>query len=122
MPNTDVTPGWESRYTQIRTFIRVDLSKVITDIFLLADAGIISMEEAKRSAGKVKLLEPFVTRLVTNMVKGTLKYPTDNWDINTWLDMGMDDQADSVNYSILLKQAILRDMGNRKPSSEDNSG
>ncbi len=95
-----VNEGWEDRYERVkhRTRVQIDPHPILDP--LLAD-NIITEEEWHRSEWKIELIEPFLTRMVVNMVKGTLKYPRDDWDAATWKDMGMDDKADSVNYDLL---------------------
>ncbi len=76
----------------------------------LKHIGLISQEEADRSAWKIKLIEPMVTRRVINMIKGTIKYTSDDWSAETWQDMGMDDKADGDNYDVLFLN-WLREQG-----------
>lgn len=68
--------------------------------------GLITEDEYDRSMWKIKLIEPFLTRMVVNMLKGSIKYTTDTWDAATWQDMGLDDKADGVNYELLFHQYL----------------
>lgn len=103
----EVNRGWEERYKDIQNKLEVHL---MPGVILTSIHGLISEDERTRSLWKIRLVEPFVHRMVLNMIKGTIKYPTDDWPAEVWEDMGMDDQADSVNYSILLRDH-LRERG-----------
>jgi len=100
-----VNEGWEINYQVIRSRTQVTINTAAILNPLLAD-NIITEDEFARSVWKIKLIEPFLTRMVVNMIKGSLKYPTDTWDAATWQDMGMDDKADGVNYELLFHQFL----------------
>ena len=103
----EINDGWETAYQVVKARTWVALfPKDILDP-LLAD-GIISEDVYDRSMWKIKLIEPFLTRMVVNMIKGSLKYTTDTWDAATWQDMGMDDQADGINYKLLFEDHLGR--------------
>lgn len=97
-----VNPGWEERYQAVRDRVHIELPSY--DILQgLHITGVITSDEMMRSSWKIRLLEPFVTRMVVNMIKGSIKYTTDDWSEATWQDMGMDDKADSINYELLFQ-------------------
>lgn len=100
--------GWEDRYTRIKAAIRVHLPNDKM-LYALEELGLITRAEVDRSLWKIALLEPFVTRMMLNMIKGTIKYPTDDWTTDMWDDMSMDDQADSVNYNLLFKDYLRKE-------------
>lgn len=104
-----VNPNWEAAYQAVkaRTKVVLNTREILEPLFV---HGIISLEEYDRSTWKIKLIEPFVTRMVVNMIKGSIKYTTDTWDAATWQDMGMDDKADGINYELLFHQ-FLRGLG-----------
>ncbi len=101
----EVNEGWEANYQAVRSRTKVSIdTRAVLDP-LLAD-GLITEDEYDRSLWKIKLIEPFLTQMVVNMIKGSLKYTTDTWDAATWQDMSMDDQADGVNYKLLFHQFL----------------
>jgi hypothetical protein len=103
-----VNEGWEERYHHIReNFYQTINTGFLSDMVV---DGALSASEATRAQWKIKLLEPFVTRLVVNMIKGTIKYTSDDWSEETWQDMGRDDKADSINYDLLF-QDWMRERG-----------
>ena len=104
MSQVEVNPGWEERYEAIKGRVYIQLYPAPILRSLLSD-GLITDSEYKRAIWKIHLIEPFVTRQVMNMIKGTLKYPTDDWSDEVWKDMGLDDKADSVNYDLLRDRA-----------------
>ncbi len=104
-----VNPGWEERYAKLlASFPQINLEANKIALSLIA-AGVCTEEEAARAQWKIRLIEPFVTRLVVNMIKGSMKYTTDNWSGDTWSEMGMDDQADGVNYGLLFKDHLRKE-------------
>lgn len=104
MPKSQINEGWETRYEEIKSFVHVsiDTGGILTTLY---HRDLITDTEIERSSWKINLIEPFLTRMVLNMIKGTIKYSTDNWSTEAWQDMGMDDMADSVNYTLLEKWA-----------------
>ena len=101
-----VNPNWEPRYQKIRENLYIPIGTKF--LAQMVAAGMLSEDEANRSRWKIKLIEPFVTRMVANMVKGSLKYTTDDWLSETWQDMGLDDadmefKADGINYGLLFE-------------------
>ena len=108
MSNVTVNPGWATRYEEIKSRTHISLDQAILLVNQMVADGLLTTEERTRVGWKVKLLEPFVTRLVLNMIKGTVKYPTDDWPTNTWMDMGMDDKADAVNYELLKDNHVAK--------------
>ena len=103
----EVNPGWEARYQIVRN--RVHISIDTKFLAQLGADGIITGPEVGRSRWKIALLEPFVTRMVVNMLKGSIKYTTDDWSAETWQDMGMDDKADGVNYELLFHEYLRKE-------------
>ncbi len=57
--------------------------------------------EYDRLQVKLALVEKLATRLAVNMLKGTLKYENDEYTLREWLEMGIDDGLDTVNYLTL---------------------
>jgi len=105
MPTVDVNPGWAGRYREIQKQVYVEIPAASL-LYKLETKGLLNADEVSRSLPKLALLEPIITRMVVNMIKGTVKYPTDDWSLDTWIDMGMDDLVDSLNYSALLQHSI----------------
>ena len=66
---------------------------------------ILTPEDLKRLAPKLRMVEKAAAQLAGNMVKGTLKYQKDNWSVDEWIGYLLDDLSDSLNYAILLKEA-----------------
>lgn len=103
----EINPGWERDYQTIRNIVSVELP--MDDIMeVLYNRGLLDTKQIARSRWKIKLLEPFVTRMVVNMIKGSIKFPTDDWSAETWQDMGMDDKADSINYGLLFEDYLRK--------------
>tara|TARA_Y100000310_G_scaffold328215_1_gene395982 strand:+ start:6841 stop:7176 length:336 start_codon:yes stop_codon:yes gene_type:complete len=104
---TTPNAGWEARYEDIKAQFHLYLDfALLESLDRLQFNGLIDQAESERAYWKLKLLRPFVARLALNMVKGTIKYPDDDWSIETWSDMGLDDKADSVNYDLLRDHAL----------------
>lgn len=54
---------------------------------------------------KLRLVEAAAAKMAANMLKGTLKYDSDNITEKEWLDHLGDDLTDSLNYYWLLLAA-----------------
>ena len=102
-----INEGWEERYKPIRDTHHNPIPVGFL-AHMVAD-GTLSMDEANRSRWKIKLLEPFVTRMIVNMIKGSLKYTSDDWSDEVWEDMGKDDKADGINYDLLWQDKLRKE-------------
>jgi len=103
-----VNEGWQERFQEITQWVEEHPSDVWYAARDLYRSGIISKEEGERSTWKINLIEPFVRRMVLNMIKGTIKYPSDDWTADVWQDMGLDDKADSINYELLFHNYLRK--------------
>lgn len=102
-----INEGWEERLERVEEELHVFVD-VAGCIYEMQSEGILTAEEVQRAHWKIALIRPFVTRMVLNMIKGTLKYPNDDWSTETWQDMGMDDKVDSVNYGLLFEDHLRK--------------
>ena len=75
--------------------------------------GDLTDAEWERLRPKLELTQRIAQHSADGMVKGTRKYPTDHHSVDTWLEMGMDDAVDAVNYIALLTEAIWRERRDR---------
>lgn len=66
-------------------------------------------EEVDRLEGKLKMVEEMAQKLAANMLKGTLKYPHDDWSVEEWIDFLVDDASDTLNYAYKLKEAYMEE-------------
>ncbi len=71
----------------------------------------LSGAEAERLDRKLIMVSKLAAKLAANMVKGTIKYPTDTWSLEQWFEFGLDDAVDTVNYIMLAREAY-REMQN----------
>ena len=111
MSNVEINEGWEQRYQAVKDHVSIDLSPkaILGDLVF---SGLITEAESERALWKILLIEPFVTRMVVNMIKGTIKYTTDDWSLETWREMALDDRVDGINYDALFHNHLreLREM------------
>lgn len=82
--------------------------------------GELSKAEYDRLALKLALVEKVAARLAANMLKGTLKYDDDEYTLREWLEMGIDDGLDTVNY-LALGLEKLGQLEERMGGSVENS-
>ena len=61
--------------------------------------------EIKRLEPKIKMVQEAAQIMMAGMVKGTLKYPTDGFDIDKWMSHLIGEGCDQMNYQILLATA-----------------
>lgn len=115
MADAEVNLGWEEKYQEIRNSAYLkefhDDLNLITGHLVdnLFRQGLLTSDQGTRSLWKIKLLYPFITRMCINMMKGSIKYTTNDWSSETWADMGMDDKADSVNYDVLFQDHLRKE-------------
>ena len=68
-------------------------------------------DETERFYKKVRLVTQATQMMLAGMVKGTVKYATDEYTLNTWMAHLIDEGADQMNYQILLAYAYKRTYG-----------
>lgn len=90
--------GWEERTKKLAT---TDYFKVVieTHPVLLAN---LTFEEQERLQVKIKLVEEWAEYMAAGMVKGTVKYKTDEYELKTWMAHIIGEGADQANYQILM--------------------
>ena len=72
--------------------------------------GTLSAEEHKRLYDKLRLIESAARLMAAGMLKGVLKYPTDDYSLDTWLAHVEDDVvADGTNYLLLLIDKLRKE-------------
>ena len=67
--------------------------------------------ERSRLLARLPMLELLSKRLVANMIKGIRKYgeQQQSRDLKYWLDHGIDDSADALNYFFLTKAHAIKE-------------
>ena len=93
--------GWQERVDRL---VKVENFKVFID---WSQTGVavrdqLTVEERSRLARKLDLVEKFATFMAAGMLKGTLKYSTDNYSIDQWMAHLIGEGADQANYAALL--------------------
>jgi hypothetical protein len=89
--------GWTARFADIKD--KGNMTVLVQDG--ISDLG---YNERNRLWPLLRLVEQAAEKMAWNMVKGVVKYPRDNWELGTWLELGADDCVDALNY-IMLAQA-----------------
>jgi len=101
----EATPGWEARVKELckAEFFQasIEISEALLDK--------LSFDERKRLYKKLKLVEQAATYMAAGMLKGTLKYPTDNLTVEQWMAHVVGEGADQFNYEILLADAFFKE-------------
>lgn len=101
-----VNPDWQKRY---RVLGRPEHFNVAVGVDLAdLQAHGLTKEESSRLAPKLKLVEQFAQRLAVGMLKGTVKYDSDDWSVQAWIDFEEDDTVDSIDYRLLRTAAQQR--------------
>lgn len=90
--------GWEKRTEELAT---PDNFLVIITPLANLWRGLDKCEK-ERLNKKLLILEEAVKYLAAGMVKGTVKYPTDNYSMEQWMAHLIGEGADQFNYQILL--------------------
>lgn len=90
--------GWQKRveelakpeYWYVSLTPRVEMTEQLSD------------DEFRRLAKKVKMVKEAVKWMLAGMVKGTVKYSSDDWTLERWMAHLVGEGADQMNYQILL--------------------
>ena len=94
-------PGWEK-----------DISWVSDNLFIVnVRPGLevydrLTNEQQKRLRKKLVLVERAAKHMAAGMLKGTLKYDSDDYTVQRWLAHVVDEGADLMNYHMLLAAAL----------------
>ena len=97
-----VNEGWQERAKEI---CHLDNFEVF--IHMNPDMGL-THDESERLQSKFDLVAEYARHMAMNMVKGTVKYVTDQYDLETWMVEEEDDHVDSDNYWLLRRQAMQK--------------
>lgn len=93
-------PGWEARAKSM-----CDPGNWSIEVTAHKDLQL-SDEEWTRLEPKIALVLEAAQYMLAGMVKGTIKYPTDDYDLKTWFAHLIGEGADQMNYSLLLANAF----------------
>ncbi len=97
-------PGWEKRTEELARpehfFISIGVKAQLR--------GRLTIKEYGRLEKKLLLVREAATYMAAGMVKGTVKYEHDNYDIATWMAHVIGEGADQMNYQILLADAFAK--------------
>ena len=104
MKRLETKENWEARYEKLAN---ADNFRVNIKLVLALDAQL-STSELLRTYNKLKLVEAYAAKLAVGMLKGTLKYPSDDWNIEQWLENEEDEIIDQTNYRLLRQEAQKR--------------
>jgi len=66
----------------------------------------LTKKERTRTEQKLTLVKQAAIRLAVAMLKGTVKYPTDNHTIREWLEYALDDAGDAFQYLHLIRDCL----------------
>jgi hypothetical protein len=66
----------------------------------------LSRRDVDRLTPKIHMVQEAAAKLALAMIKGTLKYDTDDWSVDKWVEFGVDDASDALNYWYLLREAL----------------
>jgi len=95
--------GWEERTRALAQpglfTVEIGLSEKLREA--------ITDKEFKRLDKKLRLVEEYAKVMCAGMMKGTIKYETDDYDPQKWLAHLIGEGADQSCYSVLLVEAVL---------------
>lgn len=93
--------GWEQRVEQLckPEYFSDRLEPTLHLLSRLSD------DEWKRLEPKLVLVRQAAKIMAAGMLKGTLKYSTDDYTIETWMAHLIGEGADQLNYQLLLVDA-----------------
>ena len=71
--------------------------------------GKVSNDEYERLYKKMRLVEEYAQYMAAGMLKGTIKYETDEYELKTWIAHVIGEGADQSNYELLMFDKWRRD-------------
>lgn len=80
------------------------ITEIVVDEELLKN---LQLKERQRLDKKLILVQQAACELAARMVKGTIKYPTDDWSVEQYNKYQEDEMFDLINYLLLKQQAQL---------------
>jgi len=96
------TPGWEQRAKDLAKpehfKVQIDLAPELR--------GALTLREYHRLAKKLEMVGVATRVMAAGMVKGTVKYATDGYDLKQWVAHLIGEGADQMNYQLLLAHAF----------------
>jgi hypothetical protein len=97
---------WQEKLEKIDKSGLIEIG--IYGVYDLTIANLLTEDEYKRLVPKLDMVRELAQKLALNMVKGTLKYNTDDWSMAEWFAFGIDDAADSLNYWLLTRNKYAK--------------
>ena len=94
------TAGWEERAEALCKPEHF-ATMVVCKLPISKDSPLTDDEWARLNK-KLKLVEEWAAYMAAGMLKGTIKYPQDTWDIKQWMAHLVGEGADQSNYQMLL--------------------
>ena len=96
--------GWEKRFARMREQVSVRTEITVYD----DDIPTFSNDEWERLKPKIEMVKELAIKLIWGMVKGTIKYKSDDYTPEQWLDHLFDEQVDGMNYQMLYEDAVTK--------------
>lgn len=106
----NINEDWSDSKLSLCTPDNFDVS-----ISLRGDIEGVSEEHIERLNPKLEMVTKLAAKLSGNMLKGTLKYRRDGWDVDTWIGYLLDDASDALNYAFLLADAREKEKAAESP-------
>ena len=66
----------------------------------------LTIEESMRLSHKLDLVERYAAVMAAGMLKGTIKFPHDDWTLEQWFAHIIGEGADKANYDMLAFEAF----------------
>ena len=101
----EINDGWEKRFEKA-----TEMTYPMSDAFYVSVTprmGVlvtITQDEERRLRSKLAMIERFMQRMAMGMLKGTLKYDTDNRTYDEWRAEFDDEFIDMVNYRVFMEE------------------
>ena len=106
--------GWEERFAKMREEFDVQVPAPVfgrkTDEIgtIRTEYSVFSKDEWTRMEPKLQMVRDMAVKSIWGMIKGTVKYKSDDYTPAQWLDHLFDEQVDGINYQMLFEDSIKR--------------
>lgn len=98
------TPGWEERTKVLGKIENFTVAIAVSDEL----SNALTEKERQRLEPKLRLVAEAASYMSVGMLKGTIKYSGDDYDLEQWFSHAIGEGADYINYQMLLFECFRR--------------
>ena len=102
--SSEINDGWEERFQAVKDKPVIEVSVSASPSLAYGKCSL-SREDQRRLLCKLQLVEDEAEKMALAMLKGTLKYKSDDLTPEQWNDHSEEERIDQNNYLLLKRRA-----------------